>query len=298
MLSPRKFCILANPLAAGARAMKLLPKVEQALTSAHVDFKTVIASDIPHAKAIIRSATTLGECVVVFGGDGSIRTAAHQLVHSNGLLAILPAGRGNDFARMLNYPLNPVDSCHVLSRGQEKTIDIGVVNQHAFLTICTIGLDAAVNELANRIHFINGPAVYLFSGLFVLPRWKPKHFHLIIDGQEFEHFGHSVAIANGKYYGGGMKLAPDASISDGILDVILIGMISKYRLLLNLPRLYKGTHIAEEGVRIIRGRHIIIRATNELPVYADGDALSFTPAEISIRPAALRVLVPGPVSLP
>ncbi|VVC77188.1 Diacylglycerol kinase [Aquicella siphonis] len=288
----RDICILVNPYAANARALRLLPRVEQAMRSIPLNYRLVIPSDVQQAKQAARHAAGAGECVAVFGGDGTIRIVAQELAQCNGILAVLPAGRGNDFARMLNYPLNPVAACQVLAAGKESAIDMGIVNRLPFLTICSLGLDAAVSDLANRIHFINGPAVYLIAGLCVLPRWKPMQFEVNIDGHEFVHHGHSIAVANSQYYGGGMKLAPNASVMDGMLDVVLIGMVSRFRLLLNLPRLYKGTHILEEGVKIIRGRHIRIRTLNESQIFADGDALGYSPANISVRPGALRVLLP------
>lgn len=288
----RKFCVLVNPHAGNARTMKILNKVEKALESLYLKYRIIVTLDIAHARKHAKEASLRGECIVILGGDGSINAVVETIMEHNGTLALLPSGRGNDFARMLNYPNNAVTACQVLAHGTEATLDVGKVNQRIFLTICTLGFDSVVNTLANRPSLIKGKSVYLYAGLKALTRWKPITFQVNIDGHEFEHTGHSVTVANTQYYGGGMRLVPNACAQDGLLDAVMIGDIPKHRMIMNIPRIYKGTHIDEPGFNIIRGRTIKIQTDPQYMLYADGDPVCPSPATIEIIPSALRVLMP------
>lgn len=288
----RNFCLLVNPYAGNTRTIKILKQVEATLKSFSVKFRTIITTDTEHAQKLAKEASQQGECIAVLGGDGSINAVAETIVENKGMLALLPSGRGNDLARMLQYPTDAVSACQVLAHGKEATMDVGQINQRIFLTICCLGLDSVVNKIANRTSLIKGKSVYLYAGLRALIRWKPIIFKVTIDGHEMIHKGHSVMIANTQYYGGGMRLAPNASAHDGLLDVVMIGEIPKHRMLANVQRLYKGTHVDEPGFNIIRGRQIKIEADPEYLLFADGDPICSPPATIQALPNALRILLP------
>jgi YegS/Rv2252/BmrU family lipid kinase len=288
----RNFCLLVNPYAGNTRTITVLRQVETALKNLSINFRTIITTDTEHAQKVAKEASLHGEYIAVLGGDGSINAVAETIVEHKGVLALLPSGRGNDFARMLNYPINAVDACQVLAHGKEGTMDVGQINQRIFITICSLGFDSVVNKIANRTTLIKGKSVYLYAGLRALIRWKPITFKVTIDDQEIIHKGHSVVIANTQYYGGGMRLAPQASAHDGLLDVVLIGEIPKHRMLANVPRIFKGTHVDEPGFNIIRGRQIKVEADPQYLLFADGDPICSPPATIQILPNALRVLLP------
>lgn len=287
----RKFCLLINPIAGNGQAIHILKKVEEALTHLSVNFRTVITENVQHAQQIATQAITRGEYIAIVGGDGTARAIAGILNELDGVLAVIPAGRGNDLVRMLKIPLDPVAACTVLASGVETTIDMGKVNNQPFLGICSLGFDSIANQLANKVRLIKGRAVYLYGGLRTLLGWKSIKFNLNIDGNAFEHIGYTVAVANSQIYGGGMYLAPTASMKDGLLDVVLIGNVSKFRMLLNFPRVFKGTHTKEAGFEIMHGRNIKIDTDSRFTIFADGDSISSPPANIQIIPNALRVLV-------
>lgn len=289
----RNICILVNPYAGNAWARRVLIKLEEALNTLPVSYRIIVTTDKFHAQQLAIEATSQGEYVAVMGGDGSVRVVAEALMKHGGVLAVLPAGRGNDFARMLNYPLNPISACKILAYGREATIDMGQVNDKPFLTICSLGFDSVVNRIANSSLFINGRAVYLYAGLRALPSWKPLRFKVTVDGCEFEHVGYTIAVANTQYYGGGMRLVPGASLQDGLLDMALIGDISKLSVIRNIPRIFKGTHVDQDGFKVIRGRHFYIETDPQYLLYADGDSIYPPPASISVIPNALRVLMPN-----
>lgn len=292
-MTQRSFCILVNPTAGNGRTMQVLKSVEETLARLPLKFRTVITTTIAEAQNTAQEAINQGEYIAILGGDGTARGIAGIVNKMQGVLALLPAGRGNDIFRMLKVPLDPIAACQILAYGSETQIDMACVNDQPFLGICSLGFDSIAAQLANNARLIKGRAVYLYGGLRTLWGWKAIKFNVNIDGSAFEHVGYTVAVANSQVYGGGMQLAPNASIQDGLLDIVLIGKVPKIRMLVNMPRIFKGTHTNEPGFKIIRGRSVTIETDPQFTIFADGDAISAPPASITVMPSALRVLVPG-----
>lgn len=296
-MSKRSFCVLVNPNAGQGRALKILAHVEETLYKLPINFRVVITEKISYAQKTAAHAIKQGELIAVMGGDGTARAIASIINEHNSVMGLIPAGRGNDLVRMLKIPTNPVSACEVLAFGVETAIDLAKVNDQPFLGICSLGFDSIANDLANQIKILKGKAVYLYGGLRALLNWESIKFRVNIDGTDYEHIGYTVAVANSQNYGGGLYLAPNASIQDGLLDTVFIGNISKLRMLVNIPRVFKGTHINEPGFKIIQGRSIKIEADEKYTIFADGDAISPPPANIKVMPNALRVIVPDKIRL-
>ena len=289
-MTTRNVCLLVNPLAAHGKALQLRPAVEAALTNLGIPFRTMISSSITEARTIAYEATQRGECLAVMGGDGSLRAILDVMVENNGLLATIPAGRGNDFARMLNIPRDATSACRVISFGTERQVDVGVVNGEMFLGICSLGLDSAANHLANSFSHIKNQFVYVLCGLFALAKWRKKKFVVDIDGEKINHVGYTVAAANSQCYGGGLYLAPQANIEDGLLEAVLIGHMPKWKLITKIVNLYLAKPILDKAV--IRKKCNIITVLTDEPeeVYADGDLIGKTPIKITVKKKALRIM--------
>lgn len=290
-MTKRQCCIVVNPIACRGKALKVLARILPTLKRLPILYRVVVTESIAHAQTTARAAAQMGECVAVLGGDGSLRAVA-SVMPADGVLAIIPAGRGNDMARALGIPLHPERACRLLADGQVKVIDAASVNGHLFLSICSLGFDSVANRYVAGMRWLNGRLVYLIAGLRALMHWQPVHFNITIDGEHFAHEGYTVAVANASTYGGGMVLAPSASLTDGLLDVVLIGAVSKLRLLRNIPRVFNGTHVHAPGYKVLRGRHIEITAEPSYALYADGDYICAPPATIEIANKRLQVLVP------
>jgi YegS/Rv2252/BmrU family lipid kinase len=217
---------------------------------------------------------------------------AHALRDTDGVLGVLPGGRGNDFARKLGIPREPVAACAVISDGSERTVDVGEVDGRTFLGIASYGFDSAVQDLANASR-VKGQLVYLYATLRTMASWKVVRLTWSSDGAaERAVTGYAVAACNTGVFGGGMALAPEADIEDGLLDVVISGETSKGRYLWNLPKVFKGTHVHAKGVQIFRAREVQVSAERPFRIYADGDPIGITPATIRAVPGALTVLVP------
>jgi YegS/Rv2252/BmrU family lipid kinase len=229
--------------------------------------------------------------VAAMGGDGLTGAVAGELRDGAGVLAVLPGGRGNDFARKLGIPADPVAACALL-RGEERRIDLADVGGKTYLGILSAGLDSDANRLANENSLPLGTAVYAYAALRALAAWKPARWTVQIDDELREFDGYSVAVSNSGVYGSGMYLVPDARMDDGLLDVVLARAIPKRRFLANLPKVFKGTHVGEPGLEFLRGRRVSFHADRPFTAYADGDPLAELPATVEVVPGTLRVLAP------
>ena len=288
----RPVCLIANPSAGGGRAAKLLPAVESALRGHGIAFRVERTHSIEHARELARATVAAGEIAAAMGGDGLIGALAGELRHTDGVLAVLPGGRGNDFARKLGVGSDPVAACDVLAVGRERRIDVADVNGRAYLGIASSGLDSDAGDLANATRLQLGQLVYVYATLRALRAWRPAHWEVVIDGEPRSFDGYSVAVCNSGVFGGGMFLAPDASLDDGMLDVVTIADMPKHRLLASLPKVFTGAHVHEPGIELARGREVAFHADRPFNVQADGDAIADLPATVRVQPAALRVIVP------
>ncbi len=288
----RDVALLCNPSAGGGRAAKLLPRAERALRELGVRFHTEVTRDLEHGRELARQAATGGEVTVTLSGDGLIGVVVGVLREFPGaVLGILPGGRGNDTARMLAIPPQIDAACAVIAGGAERDLDIGDVEGRSFIGIASLGFDSDANRIANAAPSQLGRLVYVYGALRALAAWQPAAFELRLDGEPLSYTGYSAAACNTGCYGGGMLLAPDARVDDGLLDVVLIAQHAKRGFLRNLPRAFSGAHVHHPAVRVLRGRELRVDADRPFTVYADGDPIGDTPVTIRIVPHALRVLV-------
>jgi YegS/Rv2252/BmrU family lipid kinase len=288
----RDVALIVNPAAGGGRALRALPAVERALRAAGLRVRLAHTRDIEHARELGRAAGAAGEVAAALGGDGLVGAVADGLREAgDGLLAVLPGGRGNDFARTLGIPRDPAGVAAAIANGRERAIDLGVCGERAFVGIASCGFDSDANRIANATR-VPGDAAYLYGALRALASWRPAHFELELDGARLTHVGYSVAAANGRQFGGGMKLAPDSSLEDGLFDVVTVADVPKRRYVRGLLQVFSGRHVANDEVDVRRARELRIAADRPFALYADGDPIAELPATVRTLPAAVRVLVP------
>jgi YegS/Rv2252/BmrU family lipid kinase len=289
----RRLALLVNPAAAGGKALAAVEPATQELRRLNADFRVVETSSGEHAKREARAAAAGGETTVAIGGDGLVGTLAGAVCGTNAALAIIPAGRGNDFARVLEIPTDPVEAAKVAATGDTRLLDVGEVDGKSFVGIASVGFDSDANRIANEAKLIKGNLVYAYAALKALVKWKPARFEVVIDGDKHEVTGYSVGVCNSKAYGGGMYAAPQAELDDGKLDVILGATTSKlYFLLRTLPGVFKGTHLDLPSITCFRGETVEVSADRPFTMYADGDPLAELPATVRVRPRVLHVVVP------
>ncbi len=286
--------LLVNPAAGGGRARKALPGVEQALRGAGVAVRSEATRSLDHARELAAAAAVAGDAVVTLSGDGLIGCVAGVLRgRDDALLGILPGGRGNDLVRVLGLPRDPVEAARALPRCEPRRLDVGDVDGATFIGIASLGFDSEANRIANAAPSVLGPLAYVYGALRGLAAYRPATFTLTLDGGEvLVRRAFTVAAANSKAYGGGMFVAPDAELDDGLLDLVIVGAMSRRRFVGSLPKVFRGTHVDEPEVEVVRTRRVEIRADRVFDVYADGDPIGATPVTVSSVPQAVPVLCP------
>jgi YegS/Rv2252/BmrU family lipid kinase len=290
----RRLALIVNPVAGGGRPARALPQVQAELRARGLEQRFEYTKSLAHARELALEAAAAGEVAVAFGGDGLIGAVAGALRHSDGLVGILPGGRGNDLCRVLGIPLKPVAACAVLAAGVVRPLDLGEAGGRTFTGIASCGLDSVVNRIANETTVVRGSPVYGLALLRALPRWRAAAFAVQVDGDAPRRFmGYSVAAANSRQFGGGMRLAPDASLTDGLLDVVIIEDMPKHRFLRLAPTVFSGRHVRYHEVSVLRGREVLISAAEPFTLYADGEAIAELPVTVRVLPAAVRTIVPA-----
>jgi diacylglycerol kinase family enzyme len=195
---------------------------------------------------------------------------------------------------VVGIPHDPRAACEVLASGAVRELDLGAVGSRTFIGIASCGFDSEANRIANETRLVRGNLVYTYGALRALAAWKPATFEIKLDGGEPRTFtGYTVAAANSKAYGGGMLLAPHASLEDGLLEVVMVGAVGKLRFLRLLPTVFKGEHVRQPSVQVLRAREVQISAQRPFNMYADGDPIAELPVTVRALHRAVRVIVPG-----
>jgi YegS/Rv2252/BmrU family lipid kinase len=285
--------LIVNPSSGGGRAGRALPAVRAALDARRLAHHVETTRSLEHARELALSAAQAGEQAVALGGDGLVGAVAGTLKDTDGVLGVLPGGRGNDFARVLGIPLDPVAACEVLAGGVVRELDLGLAGERPFIGIASCGFDSDANRIANQTRLVRGNLVYTYGGLRTLLSWKPANFELRLDGVAHSLTGYTVAVANSAAYGGGMLLAPDASLEDGLFDVVLIADGPRRDFLRQLPKVFKGEHVGLPTVKILRAREVEVQADRQFTMYADGDPIAELPVKVRVLPGAVKVMVPA-----
>jgi YegS/Rv2252/BmrU family lipid kinase len=289
----RRFALLVNPVSAGGKALKALPAVHAELDRLNAPHRTITTRSSEHAAEEATRAAHRDETVAAMSGDGMLRPIAAALKNTTGTLAIIPCGRGNDLARVLEIPTDPTEATALAVDGQERMLDVANVDGTPFVGIASFGFDSDANRIANEAKLIKGNAVYLYAALRALAAWKPALFTVTVDGERHEVSGYSVAVGNSKAYGGGMIVLPEAELDDGMLDVLISKDTSKLSFLRGVFQTFKAAHVDSPDAQFLRGATIEVSSDRPFVIYGDGDPIGTTPATMRVEHRCLRVIVPA-----
>lgn len=287
-----KIKFIINPTAGNGQALKTQDRIHRILDNTDHFFsieKTSAPREATHMahKAVAEKYDVL----VAVGGDGTIFEVINGMAGSDVLLGIIPAGTGNDLARTAGIPRAVNEALQMILQPHVSPIDIGRLNGKYFVNVASIGFDAQVVQQCNHMKkFAPGPLPYVLSVLKTLIGYKNKHYKILLDGKLLEREILLISIANGKYYGGGMMIAPDAAIDDGYFDVCIINKMSKFRILTLFPTIFKGTHIRLPEVEYFKAKHIKIFANNMI-INCDGEIVSNIPVDFSMADFKLNLIV-------
>lgn len=286
--------VIVNPVAGRGRTRKLVPEIEERAAAVGAKVEVSLTPDDPVRLA--RDAADHGHDLVACGGDGLVAVVAGVAADTGRKLAVVPTGAGNDFARGLGYdPKHPLDAFSALEHGHDRVIDLGRVNGRWYTCVAGSGFDAEANRWANTVHRLSGTTLYIAAVLRTLAVYKPHPFRLTVNGETHDLQVWLVAIGNGPAYGGGMNIAPSASLDDGLLDVTVIGAMNRFQMLWNFPKVFKGTHVAHPLVTTYKAERVELESLDPsvpMDIYADGELVSALPATMEAVRGALTVRVP------
>lgn len=297
---PPALLVIVNPTAGGGRANRLVPWLRERL-AARPDARFEVTRSAGDAERLAAAFGAEEGRVVAVGGDGTVQEAVNGIMASGAggaSLGIVPVGTGNDLARSLGLPRDPAAAWRVAIGRGERSIDLmratgGDGRQRWAGSAGGIGFDARVAAaMARRSGWQRGRAAYLVTTLAELRRFDNCEVELTVDGVTTAAQVLFVAIANGEFYGGGMRIAPGAAVDDGMLDLCVVGDVSRLTALRQLANLYRGTHVNHPRVELRRGRSVAITGDPATLVHLDGEPFGRLPLRVELHNAALTIAAP------
>jgi YegS/Rv2252/BmrU family lipid kinase len=295
---------LVNPASANGSTGRRWPEIANRAAAAGLSADALFSRAPGDLTELARRAADDGaELLVVVGGDGSVNEVVNGIAGREGIeLAMIARGTGWDFARSLGLPRKVDQAVAVATAGRTRTIDLGRVTYRPwaggeahtlFANVASVGMSGAIAQRANdTTKALGGKVSYVWATFAVFARWSNTEVEVVVDGETRRARMHDVIVANGPFFGGGMKICPDAKPDDGAFDVLLIGDLTKRDLLFTLPKTFRGTHLPHPKAELIRGARVSVEAPDPLPIELDGEQPGTTPVTFEVVPQALRVRVP------
>ncbi len=289
-----KLLFIVNPVAGKGKTRDAIPYIRK-FCKEHGFECTIIETSKPgEAPQIVKDNCKGYSVVIAVGGDGTVLEVTNGLAGTNVPLGVIPLGSGNDFARAVSIPagLENIDkSLQIIASKPARLVDLASFNGHVFLNIASIGFDAEIIRDLHRIKkFVKGKAAYLLSVFIKFLTYKPKDIELKLDNTKIKTKAFLTAICNGNSYGGGMLVNPNGSITDGLLDVILIKPVPRYKIPLLLSKFIKGEHLSLPFVSSYQCRDVQITSPEALAVNVDGECPLTTPVSLGLTPLSMRVI--------
>ncbi len=287
------WALVINPVAGQGKGTTVGTYVAGWLTQRNIPYTIVTGNSSialgDHLSAFIEKYPDTNGVIAV-GGDGLFHNILQRLVPAQIPLGIIPAGTGNDFVRTLGWKLDSFDEqLEAITTQSPTSVDLGLVDGEWFGAILSTGFDSVVNEKANTMAWPKGPMKYNAAIAMVLPRFKPRHYEITLDDRTISTEAMLIAVSNGRSYGGGMLVCPNANIIDGLFDVMVLHPVSTVEFIKVFPRVFAGTHVSHPAVEIVRSRSVKIEA--KAVAYSDGERIGQLPIAAECIPGALKTWV-------
>lgn len=274
------WAVVVNPISGAGRGSLVGTKVAGFFASRKAPYQVITATSAERLRSNLEAFLDMSgdvcQGVIAVGGDGLVHLVLQIVVPRKIAFAAIPAGTGNDFVRAQGWDLKDIDKQldQVISRPAQE-IDLGLVDSEWFGAVLSTGFDSVVNEKANTLNWPKGPMKYNLAIAMELPKFKPLSYKIELDSQTIETEAMLIAVGNGASYGGGMKVCPDAVMSDGLFDVMVLKPVSKVEFIRVFPKVFSGKHIEHPQVEIYRTRRVSLHA--DAVAYADGDRIGGLP---------------------
>jgi diacylglycerol kinase (ATP) len=275
------------------QGQKSLSEAIEYLKTLGFDLIEESTEDPKHLAEVIFRYQHQVDLVIVGGGDGTLNAAVDALVDTQLPLGILPLGTANDLARTLEIPNSLSEACKIIADGNLRRIDLGWVNGKHFFNVASLGLSVKITQrLTKEVKRRWGVFAYAATSLQVIWGARPFTAEIVINGESVRVKTVQIAVGNGRYYGGGMTVADDATIDDQRLDLYSLEIKHWWQIILLLPAMRQGRHIHWESVRSLQGQEIKVYTRKPRPINTDGEITTYTPAHFRVISKAIAVLVP------
>ncbi|MFZ0391640.1 MAG: diacylglycerol kinase family protein [Calditrichia bacterium] len=288
----KKTVLIINPVAGRGKARRLENEIVRRLKINFPKLEIYRSQYTGHAREIAGRVKNDAGLIIAAGGDGTVHEVVNGMMGGASALAVIPIGSGNDFTKMLNLPREPAEAVEVICRNQRTKVDIGKAGDHYFPNGLGMGFDAWVVRESRRIKRLRGFSIYLYAVLKTVFLYNNHQVKLYINGHVEETEIYMIAVGNGRAMGGGFYLTPQASITDGKLDVCIIHGLKKREVFQNLVKAIKGNHTQMRQVSMERTDRLKMQCQQGIAVHADGELLGMDihEMEITVLPAALEVI--------
>jgi len=296
---------LVNPASGAGSTGRRWPEIAHRAAASGLSGDALFSERPGHLTELARSAADSGAALlVVVGGDGSVNEVVNGIADLDGPpeVAIIPRGTGWDFVRTFGIPRRVEEAVAIALNGSVRTVDLGRVSYRAwdgseteavFANVASAGMSGAIAKRANETtKSLGGKASYLWALFAVFARWSANEMHVTVDGEHRSGRMFDVVVGNGKFFGGGMKICPDAAPDDGLLDVVTIGDVTKRDLVTTMPRIYRGTYLPHPKAELLRGRTVTVSSEPAVPIELDGEQPGTTPVRFEALPGRLSLRVP------
>lgn len=290
-----KVKFIINPKSGEKKTAKFIRSIKHYCEFFKIDFSVSITKGKRHAIELADDAVNHGfRTIVAVGGDGTLHEVIHGLVGKKLTLGVIPFGSSNDFARGLNIPRDIKKAMQIIANRKIKEVDIVAMNDQFFINISSLGFDGEVVANLPKVKFkYLFKFVYIFGVLREAFRYKKQKVRVICDDVDMGIFNiNLIAVANGRYYGHGMLVAPRAKLDDGLMDVILIHDLSKLKFVMNFPSVFKGTHILKDEVLYFTCKKLMLLSDETVWIESDGEMTGTLPVEYKIFPKFQKLIVP------
>jgi diacylglycerol kinase (ATP) len=291
-LADERALAIVNPVAGNGAGERVASQIAAQFREAGMRVEVVRTPGREEAARLAREGAADGYRVIVaVGGDGTANEIANGIAGSGAALALYPIGSGNDFARALGYPRKTRDVPRFLRDARRRAIDVGEANGRIFVNAAGVGIDGHVAQRIVATSRVAGKTLGYFVGSLVgIATYRPQPMRVLVDGELRSGRFLTVVAANGTHFGSGMHVAPEASVDDGLLDVLIAGDLSPWSSLVALGKLYRGTHVDGRSILARRAKVLEIELERPLMAQVDGEPITAKRLSIRVRPGALEVL--------
>ena len=304
-MAPAETIFLVNPASANGSTGRRWPEIARQAATAGLSGDTLFSERPGHLAELAREAALGGaQRLVVVGGDGAVNEVANGLAglpHAPDV-TVLARGTGCDFVRTFGIPRQVEEAARVGVAGDVRTIDLGRASYRAwdgsdgtavFANVASAGMSGAIAKRANETtKALGGKASYLWAIFAVFSGWAPANVEVTVDGERRAGPMFDVVVANGRFFGGGLEICPEAKPDDALFDVLTIGDVTKRDLVTTVPKMYRGTHLPHPKAELLRGATVTVTSDVPLPIELDGEQPGTTPITFEVLPRAMRLRVP------